>query len=153
MIRGIELISNTDTGVLQQVLKEIDLSQYMWTSENFEGYSSMSANGCDTRFSSFMLGESFQKRAFSDPQYSVLFAEFKGFAKNGKISSVTTYEEYLHSDCQIIILIADGDCIDIYAKDRDLCKTIYSNSLKIHNFKSLIFKTDHNDERSKMSVW
>lgn len=154
MIRGVEFISKIQIDVLKYALKDIDLSRYNWTSENFEGYSALSKTGCDPRFlPNLIAGEDFQEGVFSEPEYSFFFAEFKGFSKNGQIVEINTFEEFKKSDCRIMVLINDGMIVEVYAKDSAVLEAVYKNAQQSGQCTELIYKTDENDCRTRMHVW
>lgn len=64
---------------------------------------------------------------------------------------IHTYNDFLKSDCEILMLINDTDYFDLYLKDEELIYVIY-NHLKSHCFKNINYITDENDCRKKMNV-
>lgn len=156
MIRGIEIVANLYADILKDLLEKVDLSQYDWTvDDHLDGYSTFTEGGVkEKRFlEPKICGKEFQQKVFSDPEYSIFSVVFKGFPKGSRFPIIDDYDDFANSDCQVIILIADYDRIDIYAKNMAVLRRIYDNAEKSDKVKLLIYKTDENDCRTKMTVW
>lgn len=92
----------------------------------------------------------FQNEISSKTNYYIIFLNLKLYNKKGKIKAINTYEDFLNSDCQMIILISDNSLIEIYFKEDNL-KKIILNNLAEKNI-SYEIKTKGNDSRLLMSV-
>lgn len=64
---------------------------------------------------------------------------------------LNTYEDFLKSDCEIIILITDSVFVDIYAKDEMVINKIKYNAEQC-DFKDIAYITDENDYRTYLSA-
>lgn len=64
-----------------------------------------------------MTGEAFKKR-LEDARYYLIFADLKAFPKDGHPEDVSTYESYMKSSCELIVLTADSSFVTIYCKDQ-----------------------------------
>ncbi|MFC0213422.1 DUF2691 family protein [Paenibacillus chartarius] len=76
-----------------------------------------------------------------------------GALPNGApIVDVRTYEEFVHIDCQLVLLVVDCVYGVIYCKDQETLARLYrhANSSKL---KHVEYVTDENDCRSRLSVW
>lgn len=62
-----------------------------------------------------------------------------------------TYAGFVHSSCQAIILISDGDLLEIYAKDKNLLSSILKKYAGNENYQIAI-KKENKDDRTKLSV-
>ena len=155
MIRGLFLLTQNKCGfILRDILKNININGLIWEIGYAEVFS-MSQND-DTqeanRFSKgVMTSEELMKQAQRPPEYYPLFGEFKAFTSKESITPIGTYSDFIDSDCQLIILIADAVYIDIYAKDKELLKQIKKNAQKL-NCTEITDITDENDERHKMYI-
>lgn len=64
---------------------------------------------------------------------------------------IETYDDFLKSNCQAIILVSDDDFAEMYAKDQLLLKQ-WAEFLKESHIE-VVEKTLENDGRTRMSVW
>jgi hypothetical protein len=85
-------------------------------------------------------------------KYYVIFADLKAYPKDKNISDIDSYEEFLNSDCQLVLLVVDCSYITIYCKDKEKLESIYQNA-KIKEFDDVQYITDENDTRTGLSVW
>lgn len=53
-----------------------------------------------------MNGEELQK-IIDNNKYYLIFANLKAYPKGAKIKDVMSYEEYIVSECQIVLLVID----------------------------------------------
>lgn len=84
--------------------------------------------------------------------YYVLFINLQGYLKGDAQQVITTYEDFLKSACQFIILVVDGRYFEIYVKDEQLLLQFIRNATVL-NGKDIKIKTDYDDGRTHMSVW
>lgn len=69
----------------------------------------------------------------------------------GKFYDIHTYQEFVKSDCQILLLVYDCEFVEIYAKEPVISQALYQNAV-LHNYSDVVYITDANDERTKMDV-
>lgn len=98
-----------------------------------------------------MKGEELKKIIESN-KYYLIFANLKAYPKRANIKDVISYEEYLLSECQIVLLVIDSVYISVYCKDRESLEDLYDH-IKKQGFESLEYITDENDTRTGLSVW
>ena len=67
------------------------------------------------------------------------------------IDAVKDYDDYLNSECKLVILICDVAYNEIYCKSSELCETIRSNCLKLDYSKFEVIDDD-NDGRTVFRV-
>ena len=56
------------------------------------------------------------KKLVKDNIYYLIFADLKAYPKGEIVLDIETYEEFKESKCEIVVLVADGNYIQIYAK-------------------------------------
>jgi hypothetical protein len=104
-------------------------------------------NEHETRLS----GQALNARIAQEPYYTI-FADLKGFPRGEPISDIETYEDFLRSHCEILLLIIDSVYVSVYAKDGGLLNRLYDNA-KRKGYRAVEWITDDNDFRTRMSVW
>lgn len=76
----------------------------------------------------------------------------KAFPFGKTVNEVQTYEEFVDSDCELVLLIADNSYVSIYCKNKNTIEKLYFNALK-NDFEEVLFITDENDTRTGLTVW
>ncbi len=75
--------------------------------------------------------ESYSNREFKklveDGTYYPVFANIQIYRTQDEIEDIQTYEEFISSKCQLILLITDNEFVDIYTKNEKWLNTIYQN--------------------------
>ncbi|MDR1001890.1 MAG: DUF2691 family protein [Oscillospiraceae bacterium] len=148
MIIGVTFDIEQCTGkMLWQILKCIDIESYIWYVEQDAVYTSPSG---ETFFKKDSYdGSEFLKLALVD--HYIIFLKAGAYLKNGGYFDIKTYEDFVKSDCQLLLLICDCEYVDIYAKDKNISKAIYENAIA-NNFTNLEYVTEENDGRTGMDV-
>lgn len=151
MIRGVFFIipEIENRPVLSQILENIHVEKYRWyhieeQSEVWKDY-----EGGEFFDKNYYEGNSFLQLIQSE--HYVIFLKLQAYFDHNEFYDIHTYEDFQNSKCQILILIADSDIVDIYVKDPMIAKDIYQNA-KANNFLDIRYITDSNDNRKKMDV-
>ncbi|MGH1286074.1 DUF2691 family protein [Bacillus toyonensis] len=154
MKRGIFVdIPNEYTNLLWKVLKPIDITLFDWRVENEESYLVVRDGLGSELFSEdkkIMNGLEF-KKIIKDNIYYLIFADLKAYPKGEVLGEIETYEEFKESKCEVVVLVADGDYIQIYAKDQEAIELMYENALNQGPY--IEYVTGENDGRTRLSVW
>ena len=154
MIKGVsfELKQNKKGNVLSEIFSCIDVKMYNWyfcldqaeVWENFYAEESL--------LEELYSGEEFNE--FINSEKYILFVKIQAYKtciNQNTFKSILTYEEFLDDDCQLLILLADGEYVDIYAKDHVFIKDIYEHG-KEKGFSNIEYITDDNDCREILNV-
>lgn len=139
--------------LLWKVLMPIDITSFDWRVENEESYLIVPDGLGSELFSEdnkIMKGLEL-KKLIKDNIYYLIFADLKAYPKGESAGDIETYEEFKESKCEVVVLVADGDYIQIYAKDQKAIELMYENVLNQGLYVEYI--TDENDGRTRMSVW
>lgn len=143
MIRGIKFkIPNKWGYVLKDILKDISLENYIVKIN--EDNEIWIENDKQLLEEKIIEGEKFSK-LISKNLYYTIFANMHIYEKESKISNIKTYEQFLKSDCEIIILIIDSIDVCIYVKNKEILNRIELN-VKENKFKNIKYITDENDD-------
>lgn len=57
------------------------------------------------------------KRLLENHTYYMIFADLKAYP-NSEFSTINTYEKFLKSKCEIVLLVIDYSCVTIYSKNK-----------------------------------
>lgn len=155
MNRGIHFkIPNTYGSFLGEILKPMEVSNFDWIIREEESYFVVGDTLGDSLFPEMIIGmnrEELQK-LIDNYKYYLIFANLKAYPKGAQITDVITYEDYMLSDCQMVLLVIDSIYVAVYCKDLEKVEGLY-NHIKRQRFQSLEYITDENDTRTKLSVW
>ncbi|EJS57056.1 hypothetical protein ICA_01767 [Bacillus cereus BAG1O-3] len=91
------------------------------------------------------------KKLIKDNIYYLLFVDLKAYPKGEVLGEIETYEEFKESKCEVVVLVADGDYIQIYVKNQEEIEMMYENARNQGLYVEYI--TDENDGRTRLSVW
>ncbi|WP_160042661.1 DUF2691 family protein [Paenibacillus sp. USDA918EY] len=153
MKRGITLkIPNEYGSFLSELLEPLEVSQYDWRIGGEESYL-INDGDLEPLFPDNV--EAVDGALFNNiirKTYYLIFADFKAFPKGKKVIHVETYEEFLNSECYLVLLVVDSVYITIYCKNDNEIDILYNNAIE-KGFIHVRLITDENDSRTKLSVW
>jgi len=143
---GIEFKQHEVNKFLKCLFKNIDLSKYSFLFLEDELYDNENPD-----FREFGINDypdDFDE--FLERNYYIIFLAMQVYLKGSNIGVINNYEDFLKSTCQLIVLIVDAECFEVYFKDLDLQNQIIKNieSLNI-DYK---IKTVDNDTRYSMHI-
>lgn len=149
MLRGISFLKENGRGKLCKIFEGIDVTNFnwyyvadeseVWTDNENEEY-------FDKKYYS---GKEFLRCIDKDGY--VIFLKLQAYSGDVKVENVTSYEEYVKSDCQIIVLIYDCEYVEIYCKDTKLTKSFF-DQVKRMNYGNVELITDENDRRTSFCI-
>ncbi|MBT3318239.1 MAG: DUF2691 family protein [Clostridia bacterium] len=149
MIRGLEFqIPNEYANALSYILKDIDFDMYSWHISEDEIFSYK--KGKEMLKKTVYDGNNFKKQ-FKNKRYLPHFINLQAYQLGGARESIENYEDYVKSNCEIILLIWDSFYVNLYAKNHDIIELVKKNVEQ--NAENLEYITDENDCRTRMSVW
>ncbi|WJM10590.1 DUF2691 family protein [Paenibacillus sp. PK1-4R] len=155
MNRGIRFeIPNAYGRFLGEILKPMGVSNFDWFIGGEESYFIEGDTLGDDLFPDMIIGmngEELQK-IIENNEYYLIFTNLKAFPKGRQITDVITYEDYVESECQMVLLVIDSIYVTVYCKDLEKVKELY-NHINRQGFESLEYLTDENDTRTILSVW
>lgn len=82
---------------------------------------------------------------------NIVFLKLQAYYSKVKYYNIHSYEDFIKSDCQILMLIYDCEFVEIYSKNEDITQTIYSNAIN-KKFDDVILITDLNDNRQRFDI-
>lgn len=152
---GIEFnIPNEYGNFLEQILKQINLDEYIWKIEEDEIYinnNRKSNDNDDNLFKKSIYKNEDFKRIIEQKDYYIIFANIKLYVKQDNII-INTYKDFIESLCILILLVTDSKFVEIYSKYENILDKIYNNALK-SNFHNIGYITKENLKRKKFSAY
>jgi hypothetical protein len=152
MIRGVDLfIPRGQVDTIWQVLKCIDIKQYDWY--NLKDQAEVwpypdSENGIFFD-RDYYDGKSFLQKICQ--QHYTIFVKLQAYYKNGSFFNIHTWEEFIESDCQLLLLICDSDYVEVYVKQESEAMAIHANAVS-EGYSNVSYITDDNAYRTRMDV-
>lgn len=144
-------IPNTYGHFLTDMFSPVDITSYSWFVGGEESYSVKNGGLNQPLFpeEAEMDGDTFCHLIHQDEHY-LIFANLKAFSK-GPVKDIRTYETFLDSNCELVLLIVDSTFVDIYCKDQQLIESLYTHALS-RSFEDVAYLTDANDTRTSLTV-
>ena len=156
MIRGISFklpsLSYHNTfriKILYHILKCIDIEKYNWYAIDSQ------SDVWEYKYNTYMSDLFFKKDYYNGEfflnqinlEYFVVFLKLQAYHKHDELKEIDSYDDFLKSDCQILLFIWDCYFVDIYLKDEAIAKAFYENALA-NGYTEVEYITDENDERT-----
>lgn len=146
---GVSFTIDSSKNPLQQILHCVDIPKYSWyivdsQSEAWDNY--LGGNFFENNY---FNGYDFKNKLVSD--HYVIFLKLQAYLENGAFSEIRTYDDFLQSDCEILLLIYDCNFVEIYAKDKKLISSFYNNAID-NCWNSVKYITKSANLRKKMDI-
>ncbi len=149
MKRGIRFeIPNQHGRFIAEILQPIDYKKYKWHIDRSEIWTSCNV-GVPLFTDQYIGGHEFFELV-NIGSYYMIFGVIKAFPQSALITKISKFEEFIESECEVILLVADSSFVDIYCKDKLLIDKLYNNA-KSRSYKKLEY-IDENDSRTGMYV-
>ncbi|MCY7859479.1 DUF2691 family protein [Bacillus sonorensis] len=154
MRRGVSFqIPNEYGNYLWKILKPFNVGNYLW---KMGGESYFVIDG-ELDYEQFLLDNSVIEGAdlasrLRNNQYYAIFVELRAYPLGKVVNQINTYEEFMNSECELVLLLVDSSYVSIYCKDTNVVEKLYLNALK-NEFEDVKFITDENDVRTSLTVW
>ncbi|MER1986710.1 MAG: DUF2691 family protein [Solibacillus sp.] len=150
-MRGLSFeIPNQYGRYLFDILEGIDLKSYFWRHGGGEAYYIEDGTLGSPLFPKpyFYTGEELY-RTISARDYYVIFADLKAFLNETDVQEIATYEEFLASPCEFVLLVVDCAYVTIYAKNEQVLRRLYKEAVAA-GYKNVAYMTDDNDDRTTL---
>ena len=152
MKRGITFeIPNTYGNYLSDILEPLSALELFWSIEEQEIYTVQGDRLSDTLLlpnNTTIENKPFWERLEGN-EYYIIFSDLKAYS-TPNIDVVSTYADFLQSNCQLVLLIADCTVVTIYCKIPQLLEALYNQAV-VKGFKNIEYITNENDARTHLS--
>lgn len=120
-------VKNRYSNYLYKIFEGIDLLNYVWeiNTDDFLYY-----DGGDLKqniFGSDILNGEELLKCISRDSYYMIFVDIKAYPLGSDRIDIRIFEDFLKSNCEIVLLCTDSTFIELYSKDRDVLDRIYHN--------------------------
>ena len=85
-----------------------------------------------------------------DNNYYLIFADIECYL-NHNFTNIYDYQDFLNSDCYLLIIIVDNVFVDIYAKSKEMIDKLKENAIK-YNFSDIKIISDFKDKRNTFFI-
>lgn len=144
---GVEFEYTTDSeGILKDLFENIPTELYDWYIYEDEIFK----NEDNLNISEFMTGKGFYEM-ITDVPYLCYFININAYKKGMIHSKLFTYDDFIKSNCEFVVLIADRRFVEIYAKNESVLLQFIENAKNMRG-RDIIVKTKEKDARTKLSV-
>jgi hypothetical protein len=155
MLRGVSFLVPNEYGrYLAEILEPFYCSKYNWklecSTEIWKKKNGQQDVDLFDDVTDIVDGEIFGE-LIKNNIYYVIFATLKAFPKNAQLSRFNTYQEFLQSDCELCLLIADCSYVEIYCKNSLLIDKLFKNA-EAKGYEQVQYIDEKNDYRTKMCV-
>ena len=150
-MRGVSFeIPNEYGKQLFDILKEVDVSRWEWQIGDGEAYIIENDPLGKELFGTItnLTGKELMK-LISINEYYLIFADLKAYMNVESELKVESYEEFLKSDCQFVLLLVDSSYVTIYSKSKSTIQSLYDQAVAA-KYKEIEYITDDNDERTTL---
>lgn len=155
MKRGIIFkIPNEYGKILGDLLKPFNTETFNWYIGGEESYFIQNDTLGEALFHEEIYGMDGRvlKELLENNEYYIIFANFKAFPQEKDVIDVQTYEEFLNSDCQLVLLVVDCEYATVYCKDQGMLEALCHNAIS-NGYEDVQYITNENDFRTRLSVW
>ena len=150
-MRGLSFeIPNRYGRYLYNILEDVNIKNYLWKFCDGEAYyiENNQLGGAMFPQPYTYDGQDLYKR-ISAKDYYVIFADLKAFKKKTHMQGIATYEDFLNSQCEIVLLIVDSSYVTIYVKNHHLTEIIYRKAVQ-NGYENIAYITDDTDPRTTL---
>lgn len=153
MRRGLSFtIPNQYGHFLQDILTPIPIDQYQWKVIDEESYVVKDGQLDWLLFpKSTIINNRQLNELITQHEHYLIFVDIKAFHSNMS-SEIVTYEDFLQSTCEFVLLVTDSQYVTIYCKDQEMLNSLYENAF-LHEFEEIVYITSHNDSMTRLSCW
>lgn len=81
------------------------------------------------------------KNIITSENYYVIFVTMQLYDDNNEITDIKGYNDYLNSNCKLLMTIVDNEFVNIFSKQEELLEKIKANVQK-YNFRSFKYIND-----------
>lgn len=90
------------------------------------------------------------KSIIGDNNYYLIFADMACYL-NHNFTNIYNYQDFLNSDCYLLIIIVDNVFVDIYVKSKEMIDKLKENAMK-YNFSDIKIISDLKDKRNTFFI-
>lgn len=149
-IRGVSFrVPQRREFLLQEILDGADIQTLFWYNvENQNEVWSL------PQYEIFFEKECYDGLSFCElikQPHFVVFLKLQAYLSEENYAGIHTYDEFLKSNCLLMVLIYDCEFVEIFCKDINITNALFDNARR-KGFLEPELITDGNDGRTKMDI-
>lgn len=146
-------IPNEYNKYLWEIFKFVDLLKYTWyiSQEEILYFNEKEGKVCSDFFTSHTLTGSQFKECINKTNYYLYSVNIQAYPIGTEKEDIFTYDDFIKSKCEILLLCADAKYVDLYSKDEEYLKNIYDMCIR-NKFENVEYITHENDERTGLRI-
>ncbi|MGO5549103.1 DUF2691 family protein [Wansuia hejianensis] len=150
MIRGVSFnIPQLKSNTLWKIFSAIDINKYYWyiIQSQTEVWDNLLEND-------FFKQECYPGEEFStciQSNHYIVFLKLQAYSTFTNMRNMCEYNDYIKSDCQLILLVHDCEYVELYSKDQYTINLIYQRAAA-NGYKEIEYIMDNNDGRKVLDI-
>ena len=142
-------VKNEYNNFLKKILASIDVQKYEWDIITDDIIKAEKLRTNDGIFAADRVNGLHFLDCISKGRYYMIFVDLKAFPAGSYHAQIETYEDFINSDCQMILLCVDSIFVEFYSKDELTIKTVYKNCID-YEFENIKFILPDEDSEKSM---
>ncbi len=139
MVRGVSFRVPDEVGsLLYDAVQMINFNKYFWRVDSEEVYTENQQGIAVPLFNNRVYNGIEFVRKIKLNKYYAMFAEIKAFPQGSRIVEIANFDEFINSDCDLVLLVSAGTFFEVYCKDDILSKMIFKNAAE-HKFSEISY--------------
>lgn len=139
---GIQFEVPNESGcILKNILNGIDVERYFWKISEDDIYLVPCSKENQFLFTTSSLAGNEFNRKINSSKYLVVFASIWAFFLPDDVCELKTYQDFVDSNCQMVILITDTTIVKILSKNLEVTRQIYRNAIE-YKYKKIVYITN-----------
>ncbi|MEL7568270.1 MAG: DUF2691 family protein [Dehalobacterium sp.] len=145
-------VKNVYNNYLYKIFYGIDLLNYLWEiiTDDFLYYEHGEIQ--EQFFGADVMNANEFIKCISRDSYYMIFVDIKAYRLGSEHMKIKTLEDFLKSDCEMILLCTDSTFIEFYCKDRDILDKVYNNCIG-DNFVKTEYKSVTEVSERVLTAW
>jgi hypothetical protein len=131
-------VRNEYNNYLFKLYSGINLLKYRWKINTYEFLYKEDGEIKEDFFRTTILNGNEFINSISRNSYYMIFADIKAYSADGEIIEIKTLEEFMESNCDMILICTDSEFIEFYCKDEEMLNKVHNNCIQ-NNFKEVTY--------------
>lgn len=129
-------VKNEYDSYLRKILQHVNVQNYKWVVITDDVINSLTKSDVAGLFDSNIISGQELFNRIQQENYYLIFIDLKAFPINSVQSEIKTYQDFIQSSCQIILLCVDSEFFEFYSKERSILDVVYNNCINF-DFKDI----------------
>ncbi len=145
-------VKNCYSNYLCKLLEGVILFDYFWEIVHEDFIYLQNGKLKSAFFGKHVLNSGEFAGCISRDNYYMIFADIKAYPINSDLIEIRTFEDFMKSSCEMVILCTDTSYIEFYSKDRKILDRVYNNCIK-YNFEKAEYRSLEDVSNRSLVAW